>query len=90
MGGGCMIDARLVAMGVLGAVDWQSEVAGFCRCQGRIGMGGCRGWEMGCRTDSNPEVSRPRYRVPGLPLRQAPGARPSSRVKAREKVDSDS
>jgi len=29
-----MIDPRQVAVGVVGAVDWQSEVSGYCKCPG--------------------------------------------------------
>ena len=29
-----MTDPRQVAAGIVGAVDWQSEVSGFCRCPG--------------------------------------------------------
>ncbi|HEY9171446.1 MAG TPA: hypothetical protein VI136_04085 [Verrucomicrobiae bacterium] len=29
-----MIDPRQIAAGIVGAVDWQSEVSGFCRCPG--------------------------------------------------------
>ncbi len=29
-----MIDPRQVAVRLLGPVDWQSEVSGFCRCPG--------------------------------------------------------
>ena len=29
-----MIDPRQVAAGIVGAVDWQTEVSGFCRCPG--------------------------------------------------------
>ena len=29
-----MNDPRLIASGIVGAVDWQSEVSGFCRCPG--------------------------------------------------------
>ena len=29
-----MIDPRRVAMSILGAIDWQTEVRGFCRCPG--------------------------------------------------------
>jgi hypothetical protein len=43
-----MIDPRHVAMGILGQVDWQTEVSGFCRCPGeafhthRTGKKDCR------------------------------------------------
>src|SRR6185295_6130951 len=29
-----MIDPRQIASGIVGAVDWQTEVSGFCRCPG--------------------------------------------------------
>lgn len=29
-----MIDPRQIAMSILGSVDWQTEVSGFCRCPG--------------------------------------------------------
>ncbi len=29
-----MIDPRQIAAGIVGAVDWQNEVSGFCRCPG--------------------------------------------------------
>ncbi len=29
-----MIDPRLIAQRIVGTVDWQSEVSGFCRCPG--------------------------------------------------------
>jgi len=29
-----MIDPRQIAAGIVGAVDWQTEVSGFCRCPG--------------------------------------------------------
>lgn len=29
-----MTDPRQIAAGIVGAVDWQSEVSGFCRCPG--------------------------------------------------------
>jgi hypothetical protein len=29
-----MEDPRQIALGLLGAVDWQTEVSGFCRCPG--------------------------------------------------------
>ncbi len=41
-------DPRVVAAGIVGAVDWQSEVSGFCRCPGeamhtsRTGAKDCR------------------------------------------------
>jgi len=43
-----MTDPRQVAAGIVGAVDWQSEVSGFCRCPGeamhtqRTGKKDCR------------------------------------------------
>lgn len=43
-----MIDPRNIAVRLLGAVDWQSEVSGFCRCPGaalhtsRTGTKDCR------------------------------------------------
>ena len=43
-----MTDPRQVAAGIVGAVDWQSEVSGFCRCPGeslhthRTGRKDCR------------------------------------------------
>jgi hypothetical protein len=43
-----MIDPRQVATRLLGAIDWQSEVSGFCRCPGetlhtsRTGAKDCR------------------------------------------------
>ena len=41
-------DPRVVAAGIVGAVDWQSEVSGYCRCPGeslhtsRTGAKDCR------------------------------------------------
>ena len=29
-----MTDPRLIAAGIVGAVDWQTDVSGFCRCPG--------------------------------------------------------
>jgi hypothetical protein len=29
-----MSDPRLIAMSILGSIDWQTEVSGFCRCPG--------------------------------------------------------
>ena len=29
-----MIDPRQVAMTILGTIDWQNDVSGFCRCPG--------------------------------------------------------
>jgi len=29
-----MTDPRTIAAGIVGPVDWQSEVSGFCRCPG--------------------------------------------------------
>ena len=29
-----MADPRDIAQGIVGAVDWQTEVSGFCRCPG--------------------------------------------------------
>ena len=43
-----MTDPRQVAAGIVGAVDWQTEVSGFCRCPGeplhtqRTGQKDCR------------------------------------------------
>ena len=43
-----MNDPRTIAAGIVGAVDWQSEVSGFCRCPGeslhthRTGRKDCR------------------------------------------------
>jgi len=43
-----MIDPKQIAAGIVGAVDWQTEVSGFCRCPGealhthRTGKKDCR------------------------------------------------
>ena len=43
-----MIDPRVIAQGVVGPVDWQTEVSGFCPCPGqtlhthRTGRKDCR------------------------------------------------
>jgi len=29
-----MNDPRTIAAGIVGTVDWQTEVSGFCRCPG--------------------------------------------------------
>ena len=31
-----MTDPRQIAVGIVGAVDWQTEVSGFCRCPGEL------------------------------------------------------
>src|SRR6516165_844943 len=45
-----MLDPRQVAAWLLGAIDWQSEVSGFCRCPGE-GMHTSANGKRDCRVN---------------------------------------
>jgi hypothetical protein len=45
-----MLDPRQIAIRLLGAIDWQTEVSGFCRCPGEAFHTSANG-EKDCRVN---------------------------------------